>query len=542
MKNKICLCIISYFIMSGIGAQNPEIIKDIFIGEQNSGATRFSLLNDKVSFLAYDGVNGVELWSTDGTEIGTQMIKNIGPLDESLCESVTGCGDEYIVMNNILYFRASDNLHGAEIWRSDGTEEGTYMVKDINLGVGDCSNSFYMNAQYFAVMNNILYFAADGGGNNIELWRSDGTELGTYLVKDFAEGESSIPQYLTNINGALYFRVKNALGEPELWKTDGTESGSVLLKQMWMRGFDNYRDYFFEYNGYIYFAGNQNDPNDLELWRTDGTPEGTQLFMNLNDFDGSDPHAFHIINDKLLFTADLQIGYRLFISDGTVSGTLQLYDENENEFEPAFYGNLFAYDKLFFQGGNDFNQDGLWITDGTNSGTRFLLSIESGSFSEYHATVVNGNNILFRSYDSDNGCYAIFQSDGTIDGTFQAVQCDVVQHPYDMITYNEKVILNATSDEFGAEAWLYRPNFASTSKENVKNENLKIFPNPATKELTIASNNFSKNTEIVCTDILGKIIFTTTLKSKLQTINIDQLPVGIYFMQFENFTEKFIKE
>ena len=327
------------------------LVKDINPGEPNSTPGLFAHVNDQLFFIANNGTNGIELWKTDATEANTIMIKDIGSGGNSYCESTFGCGSEFIVMNNIIYFRATDAAHGAELWRSDGTDAGTYMVKDINPGASDCSNSVFMSGQYFAQMNEVIYFAADGGGNNIELWRSDGTELGTYMVKDFASGASSVPQYITSIDNNIYFQCKNTAGESEVWKSDGTEAGSVLLKQMWMRAFE-YNNMFVQFNDHIYFPGAATDPYDLELWRTDGTAAGTELFYELNpeEGDGSDPKQFHIVNDKLLFVANPASERQLFSSDGTVAGTTALEDENGNPFSPADYGFLRTDTKLYFQG------------------------------------------------------------------------------------------------------------------------------------------------------------------------------------------------
>ncbi|MBP7400595.1 MAG: hypothetical protein KA954_13475, partial [Chitinophagales bacterium] len=187
MKFTYSLILFGCIIPNIVNSQSaPLLLKDIYPGDDHSYAQGFATINGSLLFSANDGTNGIEFWKSDGTEAGTSMVKNIGPDAASYCVSVYGCGPEFIVMDDILYFRASDNIHGAEIWRSDGTDAGTYMVKDINAGVGDCSNSTFMSNQYFTVLDNVIYFAADGGGNNIELWRSDGTEAGTYLVKDFA--------------------------------------------------------------------------------------------------------------------------------------------------------------------------------------------------------------------------------------------------------------------------------------------------------------------------------------------------------------------
>jgi len=36
---------------------------------------------------------------------------------------------------NIIYFSAFTQTHGRELWRTDGTEAGTFMVADINPGI-----------------------------------------------------------------------------------------------------------------------------------------------------------------------------------------------------------------------------------------------------------------------------------------------------------------------------------------------------------------------------------------------------------------------
>ena len=36
-----------------------------------------------------------------------------------------------------LYFAAFDSTNGSELWKTDGTEPGTVMIKNINPGAGD---------------------------------------------------------------------------------------------------------------------------------------------------------------------------------------------------------------------------------------------------------------------------------------------------------------------------------------------------------------------------------------------------------------------
>ena len=128
-------------------------------------------------FSANDGVNGAELWKTDGTEAGTVMVKDI---------NTTGSGSNpfgFTVLNGTTYFAANDGMNGLELWKTDGTTAGTVMVRDINAAAGTGSNPFG-----FTVFNGALYFNAGDGATGRELWKTDGTAAGTRLVRDINPG------------------------------------------------------------------------------------------------------------------------------------------------------------------------------------------------------------------------------------------------------------------------------------------------------------------------------------------------------------------
>ncbi len=64
----------------------------------------------------------------------------------------------------LVYVAANDQVHGSELWQSDGTAAGTHLVQDIQPGAASSSP----NA--LAVAGNQLYFGADDGLHGDELW------------------------------------------------------------------------------------------------------------------------------------------------------------------------------------------------------------------------------------------------------------------------------------------------------------------------------------------------------------------------------------
>ena len=196
-------------------AFSTRLVKDIWPGEGNSSEPKNLIkFGQKLIFTADDGQNGRELWITDSTESGTYMIKDIFTNGSSSPNELT-------MMDDILYFMADDGQNGRELWRSDGTYSGTYMVKDINPGN---NSSFYWDTGFWSgdiviVHQGELFFSADDGGTyGVEVWRSDGTNEGTRIAIDINPGNnSSWPLHYISIGEKLFLQGVTADHGRELW-------------------------------------------------------------------------------------------------------------------------------------------------------------------------------------------------------------------------------------------------------------------------------------------------------------------------------------
>ena len=98
-----------------------------------------------------------------------------------------------------------------------------------------------------------------------------------YLVKDISAGErpvSSNPEFWANAGSATYFSALDRSGNPFLWKTDGTEAGTFQVPTLgiFMEGASF---------GSSFLAVALDAGFSRQLWKTDGTAAGTTMLTSI---------------------------------------------------------------------------------------------------------------------------------------------------------------------------------------------------------------------------------------------------------------------
>jgi ELWxxDGT repeat protein len=156
--------------------------------------------------------------------------------------------------------------------------------------------------------DSIYYFAGHDGDYDNELWRTNGTPEGTYRVANVNQGGPANPNEFTMVGDQLFFLAADDNGTEQLYKSDGTADGTYMLKNINEEpgavAYHSYPARFFVTDDLLYFVANDG-VHGAELWQTDGTTDGTVMTADIwaSGNQGSDPGGFAEVGDYLVFNA-----------------------------------------------------------------------------------------------------------------------------------------------------------------------------------------------------------------------------------------------
>jgi|GEM_PF-1049752 len=437
----------------------PQLVSDInTVGSGSSSPAYFGVVGSTVFFRATDGVVGYELWASDGTGPGTWLVKDINAADSSYPVYFAEYG-------GVAYFRADDGENGAELWRSDGTDAGTYMVADINPG------AFGSSPAELTVFNGLLYFTADDGDTGVELWRTDGTAAGTARVLDLDPGDdSSTPQQLTVLGTRLIFRATTLAKGLELYSSTGA-IGNATLFDIRNGANSSNPNYLVKMGSYVYFSAHDGAAADggaygQELWRTNGT----SVTLAANIYSGTtngNPAYLAVSGSTLFFRARSNMsgsnsGYQLYkyttasgvelvksgFGGGVVSNTTNA---------PVNIRTLDATRVVFRASTSATISEDLemWVSDGTAAGTFRLADANPGLLPANPSAAITSNGKAYYTAIT-SGDVELWETDGTIGGTLRYDLNPGSQgsSPGSITPFGTGVITAITTQVDGREPWI----------------------------------------------------------------------------------------
>lgn len=376
----------SVWVSDGTYAGTKKVVPNLRV----FGGT-LRLLNGVVLFSGQAAPNGpAELWRTDGSEAGTYRLLQGASISRGA------------LLNGQGYF-----INNGKVWKSDGSVQGTVPALVGASGLASVDGNVLIERA------GRLYFVVNPPGANSEFWSTDGTAQGTQRAAEVIVG-SGIPggiQALAVLNDEIYFSMTNSITGASLWKTNGTTAGTRMVKDLFSGGV----------RSHIFGAVVVNDTillttSDSQLWRTDGTEGGTYVLRTATG------GLARISGGTAVFQSESPAeGVELWKTDGTLGGTSLVKDINPGPgrglYSPTIYG---INGKAYFSAFSPQTGSELWESDGTSGGTRLTFDFAKPNGGIYPRRLVTVGGIQYFAASGTGTC-DIYRTDGTTGGTIKTV-------------------------------------------------------------------------------------------------------------------------
>lgn len=397
-----------------------------------------------VLFFGGTGPNGKELWRSDGTVVGTVEFLDLTPGATS-----TSLGTFSSNSTSVFFVRGNATF-GYDLMATNGTVGGTVTLgSTVNTGIASLSQPLsngivFANASGSLMLSNgtvpgtqtvslnpttiapvvaggtVAFFIGTqvGNTNGLELYKSDGTAIGTTLTREIYPGTVPFPA-----SQPLYVTFDEA------WLWAGSSSNRAVLDGR----AGNITRLVFNLNGPYgtvgrgALLGGTSEPlialPDAGLVNLgDVSPGGT-----VSTFLRANVPAVDLGSVTVFVAASVPQGmpspydYELFRTDGTATGTQALLDVRPGSTSSAITRFERVGARAFFNANDGVTGDELWVTDGTVMGTRQVVDLVPGATSSSPTALTRfGAGALFLANEAATGTEAWF-SDGTSVGTVRLV-------------------------------------------------------------------------------------------------------------------------
>lgn len=455
--------------------------------------TSFKGLGDRVFFFRDDGIHGEEPWISDGTGSGTRMLADITPGRQGVGRSLLDPGPdpadrrifflanydgsnalrvyeddtatprnlgafvgigEAVRLGDVVLFNGDTTVEGPNLWRTDGTPEGTVLLKDFVPKSADGTGPTNM-----VVYRGLAYFQAEVAGGGAGMWRTDGTVAGTRRMADDMPGTpiGGAPSNLAVIADRLHYSADAPSGAVgEVWRTDGTAEGTIQMTQI---GGNVWAADFHHVGNALLFTVRTAD-GGREWWRLplEGpNPQATRVKALTPAAGGSGIYSVTPYDDKVYFTyKDATDTQRLYVTDGTAAGTGAVGDQDwmlDGAVEQIYA----AGDHLYVTKRVSSEEDRLYRVVPGGEAVEIQLPRERSSLLGESAAVLGNDRLAFLARTDENGLQP-WISDGTSDGTTMlpgvTQRTEWLGRPMGVTRFGNSAVFRAFQTDTGREPWI----------------------------------------------------------------------------------------
>lgn len=445
------LCVyLGVMFATALAAVEPvalRLVADLQPGIDFSTPTGLFEWNGKVWFTActtHEGREVASLYCTDGSTEGTRRIKDFSTAGSAF--------ENPLVFEGRLYFQGPNEAlgKGSRVWVTDGTEAGTRPISKDGQDVCD-------EAKPFLLGERLMLFVHGNHGKKHDLVALN---LRTGVEEPIAVPLDGAEDYTDgHVNLGERELIPDEAGT-SFWSVDGTHPGlkKLTLPGMpAMQGDDGVNQLVALPGGVLMLPAGMKQP--WEFWHTDGSTVAKLTAWSWPKRHASDMWFGRVGGLGMLLAHDHARRTGLWCSDGTPQGTTALLDldpyvdatfsfHEENHPEPVVVG-----EKLFFVMDDGMHGLELWCSDGTPKGTHLVRDLVPGSDDgDIRRLYTSSKSLVLIECRSENREYSIWITDGTEAGTRPLAALGKTSFS-ELTLFKNMLLMQADSDEFGRELW-----------------------------------------------------------------------------------------